>query len=315
MVLHGQLCGRVGRRRELILERPSFGRAVRFSVVSSRRRWPTRLSRSPLLPFLLALSLSLGAVAAGHCAAARAARDRRARGSRRLCKQAFASVADKVFPSLVCLTAFERLRRGRRSRSSFEQGGFNTAGAKRSRSIERYPSMRRLASATGFAMSADGYHPHHSRFPEEARRRTRRPDRRRGAGWNDLVLRGRGHRAHARSRRAQAGALSRPEPPQIEPVVIADQEAIRVGHWAIAVGDPLGPQRVFAAGLISARPERGRYQAELAATFLEASLQVHPEALRRSARRPRRRRDGHDRSATGRGLSIRRQAASSTPCR
>ena len=68
------------------------------------------------------------------------------------------------------------------------------------------------------------------------------------------------------------------EPPVLAPVTIADPEAIRVGHWAIAVGDPLGPQRVFAAGLISARPERDCYQAELAATFLEASLQVHPEA-------------------------------------
>ena len=64
----------------------------------------------------------------------------------------------------------------------------------------------------------------------------------------------------------------------LAPVTIADPEAIRVGHWAIAVGDPLGPQRVFAAGLISARPQRDCYQADLAATFLEASLQVHPEA-------------------------------------
>ena len=61
-------------------------------------------------------------------------------------------------------------------------------------------------------------------------------------------------------------------------MVIADHDAIRVGHWAIAVGDPLGPQRVFAAGLISARPERACSRADLVATFLEASLQVHPEA-------------------------------------
>ena len=35
---------------------------------------------------------------------------------------------------------------------------------------------------------------------------------------------------------------------------------------------------MLAVGLISARPERDCYQADLAATFLEASLQVHPEA-------------------------------------
>jgi S1-C subfamily serine protease len=68
------------------------------------------------------------------------------------------------------------------------------------------------------------------------------------------------------------------EQPITTPVRIADHQNTRVGNWAIAVGDPLGPERVFTVGVVSARPERDCYQADLAATLLEASLRVHPEA-------------------------------------
>jgi serine protease Do len=138
--------------------------------------------------------------------------------------------------------------------------------------------MRRLASATGFVMSADGYVVTSLDF-------LRKP----GGELADLVDAETFDGTVALSEVVgteptlnlaviKLAVFSEAEPPVLAPVTIADHEAIRVGHWAIAVGDPLGPQRVFAAGLISARPARDCYQAELAATFLEASLQVHPEA-------------------------------------
>ena len=220
----------------------------------------------------MALSLSLVAVAGGH-AQRGARRDRPLKDAAAL-QQAFASLADEVFPSIVCLTAFERRPE---APPEDEQGGLN-----RWREAiavdQRYPTMRRLASATGFAMSADGYLLTTLEFMKKP-----------GGGLADLVdaetpdgtialCQVVGTEPTLDLAVLKLAVYPDPEPPKVEPVVIADPEAIRVGHWAIAVGDPLGPQRVFAAGLISARPERGCYQAELAATFLEASLQVHPEA-------------------------------------
>ena len=138
--------------------------------------------------------------------------------------------------------------------------------------------MRRLASASGLLMTADGYALSSLDF-------LRKP----GGGLADLVdaetfdgtvalCEVVGTEPTLNLAVIKLALYPNAEPPVLAPVTIADPEAIRVGHWAIAVGDPLGPQRVFAAGLISARPERDCYQAELAATFLEASLQVHPEA-------------------------------------
>ncbi len=271
MVLHGQLCGRVGRRRELILERPSFGRAVRFpSIIGPGSH---RLSRSPLLPFLLALSIALGAVT-GATAQRGPRRDQRLREAVAL-QETFASVADKVFPSLVSLTSFRRVGESEpvaTPEESFDDGWRVAVGVD-----ERYPRMRRLASATGFAVSADGYILTTLGFLKKP-----------GGGLADVI-----------DAEAPDGSFSLCEvlgteptldlavlklvlhpgvPPQIEPVVIADPNALQVGDWAIAVGDPLGAQQVFAAGLISACPDRACPRAELAATFLEASLQVHPEA-------------------------------------
>ena len=58
------------------------------------------------LPWLMALSLSLGAVAAGH--AQRSAPRARPLEDAAVLQRAFTSLADEVFPSIVCLTAFER---------------------------------------------------------------------------------------------------------------------------------------------------------------------------------------------------------------
>src|SRR5262249_29030300 len=53
---------------------------------------------------------------------------------------------------------------------------------------------------------------------------------------------------------------------------------VRPGQLAFAVGDPFGPERFFALGLISSIPSRGCYQDQLTATFLQTTMVLHPEA-------------------------------------
>ena len=232
------------------------------------------MTRLALLASLLTLNLSLGAIAAAERRPAPARRDQPLKEAVAL-QETFAGVADQVFPSLVCLTSFERTAEPTPPLEAPDGGGWGrTIGVD-----QRYPNMRRLASASGFVMTGDGYAISSLDF-------LRKP----GGELADLVdaetfdgtialCEVVGTEPTLNLAVIKLALYPDAEPPVLAPVTIADPVAIRVGHWAIAVGDPLGPQRVFAAGLISARPERDCYQAELAATFLEASLQVHPEAF------------------------------------
>ncbi len=190
-------------------------------------------------------------------------------------QERFSRVAERVYPSLVCLTSYvnETASSPPDPGAGPGQAWRETTGADR-----RYLNKRRLASATGFALADGGHVLTCLRFLEK-------PE----GGLADLV-----------DAETPDGRLSLcrivgteptldiavlkievyPEgrPPVLVPVAVADAGSILPGQWAIAVGDPLGPARTFAVGTIAARPQRDCYQADLTATFLQASLAVSPEA-------------------------------------
>jgi S1-C subfamily serine protease len=62
--------------------------------------------------------------------------------------------------------------------------------------------------------------------------------------------------------------------PQLRSARIGDSDAVRVGYWAIALGNPGGPGTSFAVGTLSSRPERQCYQEDLTATLMQTSLSV-----------------------------------------
>jgi serine protease Do len=62
--------------------------------------------------------------------------------------------------------------------------------------------------------------------------------------------------------------------PELRPVRIGSSDSVRVGHWAIALGDPAGPGTTFAVGTFASTPERQCYQEDRSATLLRASLGV-----------------------------------------
>jgi S1-C subfamily serine protease len=53
---------------------------------------------------------------------------------------------------------------------------------------------------------------------------------------------------------------------------LGDSDHLQTGHWVIALGDPPGPQKVFAVGVVSATAERQCYQEQRSATLLQSSL-------------------------------------------
>lgn len=59
----------------------------------------------------------------------------------------------------------------------------------------------------------------------------------------------------------------------------ADSDATEVGNLLLGFGDPFGPERYLATGLLAAKPSRDCYQEMLSATFLQATLPVPAGAL------------------------------------
>ena len=116
------------------------------------------IKRRPL-PWLMALSLSLVAVAGGH--AQRGARRDQPLKEAVALQQTFASVADQVFPSIALPDVF---RAPAEPAPPVDVAPDAVAGAEPIGVDQRYPNMRRLASASGLLMTADGYRPHQSRL-------------------------------------------------------------------------------------------------------------------------------------------------------
>lgn len=66
-------------------------------------------------------------------------------------------------------------------------------------------------------------------------------------------------------------------PPQYSVARFGDSAVARAGQYAIGVGDPFGPEKVFTVGTITQPPDRDCYQENLTATYLQASMRVQPQ--------------------------------------
>lgn len=67
--------------------------------------------------------------------------------------------------------------------------------------------------------------------------------------------------------------------PAMPPVVWGDSDAAEPGQLLLAFGDPIGPEKFLASGLLAAKPARDCYQELLSAAYLQLSLVVPPPAL------------------------------------
>lgn len=180
-------------------------------------------------------------------------------------QDAFSALAERVFPSVVGLTVY---------RPRPEPAPKGPEPAWRESEAERYPGLEPRRSASGFFVSEDGYllsvaHP----FVD--------PETGEAEAVIDAEL---ADGAHVRARLVgreptlDLAVLKIDLPRRFEPVTIGDGDAVRIGHWAIALGDPEGAARTFATGTISGRPERECYQDQMTRTLLQTSLRVGPEA-------------------------------------
>ena len=185
-------------------------------------------------------------------------------------QDSFAKVAEKVLPSTVTVAAYARVPDGQKTDTAEHADWVKQLS-------DEYPGFAPFNAGSGIMMTADGYLITARHVVIQANGEpadlidVETPDRRHtlaklvGAEptLNLAVLK----LLHFDERRA----------PQFTPAVLGDSTAIAVGHFAIGLGDPAGPVRFFAAGVLAAKPDRDCYQEQLTATYLQAALKVHPQ--------------------------------------
>lgn len=72
--------------------------------------------------------------------------------------------------------------------------------------------------------------------------------------------------------------LSSHQPPAIRTLEFGDSDALELGSLLLGVGDPSGPERYMATGMLVAKPSRDCYQELMNATYMQATMFVHPGA-------------------------------------
>ena len=186
---------------------------------------------------------------------------------------AFAGVAERVFPRVVGVSSWTRDPAWSAESLHAERGDAWIAA---NRDQLRYPGFRPMRAGSGFLVDDEGY--------VLSRDRLVRDD---GGGLAPLVDVELADQTHVAA--AVVGAepsldlavlrLPDPAPAAGAPLELGDSDRLQVGQWVIALGDPPGPEKVFAVGVVSSAPERQCYQEALSATLVQSSLVVSRAGL------------------------------------
>jgi serine protease Do len=183
-------------------------------------------------------------------------------------QDAFALVAERVFPSVVGVTVYTEDPDWTPEKLTAAKG---PAWLERNREALLYPGFRRSHAGSGVVVSADGHIlTTHGNLLDESGAIAR---------IIDIELQGDRHllaRVAGAEPTIDLGVLvvDAPQSVPLEPALLGDSDAVRTGHWAIALGDPAGAERTFAAGTIAAQPQRQCYQDDLSRTLVQSSVRV-----------------------------------------
>ena len=220
--------------------------------------------------------LRVNLVSAAGTTAPLAGPDAQATGALGLAVQmqdAFASVAERVFPRVVGVGSYVRDPAWTDQQLRAKHGdGWMVANA----DAIRHPGFRRLRTGSGFLIDDDGFAITADHLVRDE------------AGallpLVEIELPG-----ETRVPVAVIGAepmldlavlqIAQGAPPVLPPLELGDSDRMQAGHWLIALGDPPGPDRTFDVGLVAMSPQRQCYQATLSATRLQSSLAVPPGGL------------------------------------
>jgi S1-C subfamily serine protease len=187
----------------------------------------------------------------------------------------FTRIAARVQPSVVGVTSFVEDPAWTLERLTAERG---MAWIQAHNEELRYSGYRKVRSGSGFLVSDDGYvltADHLLRDEEGEIVTLASVELRDGRHVTTRVV---GAEPTIDLAVLQLVDLKDPQERNVPPVTLGDSDAVQVGNWVIAVGDPPGADVTYAVGTLAARPERQCYQDDLSRTLFQTSIAVPPES-------------------------------------
>lgn len=194
-------------------------------------------------------------------------------GSALQMQDAFASVAERVFPRVVGVAAYVRdpAWTPEQLRAQHDDGWIVANG-----DALRHPGFRPVRSGSGFLLDDEG--------TIVSNEHLLRDDAGQKLPLVEIELSDESHRvvvvvgAEPTLDLAVLHIVGDPLA-ALPPVELGDSERVQAGHWLIGLGDPPGPERTLAVGVAAMAPARQCYQSAISATRLQSSLVVPPSGL------------------------------------
>ncbi len=189
-------------------------------------------------------------------------------------QEAFARVADRVFPRVVGITGYVRDPDWTAEKLRAQRGEAWTVG---NAELLRYRGFRPLPSGSGFRVDDEGYVLSRDHLVRDEHGEiaplveVELPDQTHVVAG---VVGGEPTLDLAVLRIAEPGSAA-----AVPELVFGDSDRLQVGNWLIALGDPPGPEKVFTVGLVSAPAERQCYQEQMSATLVQSALTVPARGL------------------------------------
>jgi len=190
-------------------------------------------------------------------------------------QDAFAAVAARVFPSVVCVTSYVR---DEPAKAKAKSAAARPNQWREANPAGPYAGFHKLHSGSGLLLGQEN---HVVTLRQFVTRPTGQPAEVvdvETADGRHLLSRVVGVEPTLGLAVLEFVAVPEHYRPNYVAATLGDSDSIRVGHWTFALGDPSGPAKLFAPGVLAALPERRCYQEQLTATYLQSALRVHPEA-------------------------------------
>ncbi|HKB07989.1 MAG TPA: trypsin-like peptidase domain-containing protein [Candidatus Polarisedimenticolia bacterium] len=187
---------------------------------------------------------------------------------------AFEQVAESVSASVAGISLYRKEAPANPGTGS-AAAGRTEAWRQAGREQTPYPGYRRVRSGSGVFVTEDGFLLTRSRLLADDRGM-------RAGDIIDVEVQG---NLHYRARliglepAIDLAVIKAEAPVPMQPARFGDSDAVRVGQWAIAVGDPPGVEKTFAPGTIAARAERDCYQENRTSTLLQSSIRIGTESF------------------------------------
>jgi len=185
----------------------------------------------------------------------------------------YLALAERVFPSIVTVRAFERIPASETAAASPppQTGWISPID-------ENYPGFRRIGAASGVILTADG-------DILTSRTSLLKADGK-PADLVDVetidnrltICRVLGMEPTLNIAVLKLDVYSNDNPPRFRPIRMGNSFLLHPGSMVAAVADPFGPEKFFGVGVCAGTPNRECYQEQLSSTYVQAAMHVHPGA-------------------------------------